>query len=73
LASKYRIPLRVLSSAQKGGGTLIQPDEEGSNVEGAKITGVTASQHEAKLTLYGLTVKKEAMSHFFSLLNDARY
>lgn len=72
LVSKYRIPLRVLSSSQKGKGTLIQPDEEVSNVEGAKITGVTASHHEAKLTLYGLTAKKEAMSHFFSLLNDAR-
>lgn len=72
LASKYRIPLRVLSSSQKGEGTLIQADEEASGVEGAKITGVTASHHEAKLTIHGLTAKKEAMSHFFSLLNDAR-
>lgn len=72
LASKYRIPLRVLSSSQKGEGTLIQADEEESGVEGVKITGVTASHHEAKLTIHGLTAKKEAMSHFFSLLNDAR-
>ena len=72
LASKYRIPLRVLSSSQEGKGTLIQSDQEESSVEGAKITGVTASHHEAKLTIHGLTAEKEAMSHFFSLLNDAR-
>jgi aspartate kinase len=72
LASKYRIPLRVLSSSQKGSGTLILADDEESAVEGAKITGVTASHHEAKLTIHGLIAEKKAMSHFFSLLNDAR-
>lgn len=72
LASKYRIPLRVLSSSISGRGTLIQADQEESAVEGAKITGVTASHHEAKLTIHGLIAEKEAMSHFFSLLNDAR-
>ena len=72
LANKYRIPLRVLSSSQKGSGTLIQADKEESAVEGAKITGVTASHHEAKLTIHGLTAEKEAMSQFFSLLNEAR-
>lgn len=72
LASKYRIPLRVLSSSQKGGGTLIRADEEEAQVEGVRITGVTASHHEAKLTLHGLRAEKEAMSYFFSLLNDAR-
>ena len=72
LASKYRIPLRVLSSSKKGSGTLIQFNEEESAVEGAKITGVTASHHEAKLTIRGLTAEKEAMSQFFSLFNEAR-
>lgn len=72
LASKYCVPLRVLSSSQEGKGTLIQDDKEESSVEGAKVTGVTASHHEAKLTIHGLTAEKEAMSHFFSLLNDAR-
>lgn len=72
LASKYRIPLRILSSTQEGKGTLIQFDNEASSVEGVTITGVTASRHEAKLTIHGLSTEKEAMSHFFSLLNDAR-
>jgi aspartate kinase len=72
LASKYGIPLRVLSSSQNGKGTLIHADKEESSVEGVKITGVTASHQEAKLTLRGLTAEKEAMSQFFSLLNEAR-
>ncbi|OJA00237.1 aspartate kinase [Rickettsiella grylli] len=72
LASKYHIPLRVLSSSQEGSGTLIQVNEEESAIEGVKITGVTASHREAKLTLQGLTAEKEAMSLFFSLLKDAR-
>ncbi|MGC1854971.1 MAG: aspartate kinase [Candidatus Aquirickettsiella sp.] len=72
LASKYRIPLRVLSSSKSGRGTLIQVDKEESAVEGAKITGVTASHHEAKFTIHGLIAEKEAMSHFFSLLSDVR-
>ncbi len=72
LASKYHIPLRVLSSAQQGLGTLIQTNKEESALEGVKITGVTASHQEAKLTLQGLTAEKEAMSQFFSLLKEAR-
>ena len=72
LASKYRIPLRVLSSSQRGSGTLIQASEEESGVEGARIAGITASHHESKLTIHGLTTEKKAMSQFFSLLNDAR-
>lgn len=72
LASKYHIPLRVLSSAQQGLGTLIQTNKEESALEGVKITGVTASHQEAKLTLQGLTAGKEAMSQFFSLLKEAR-
>ncbi|RDH41166.1 MAG: aspartate kinase [Candidatus Aquirickettsiella gammari] len=72
LASKYRIPLRVLSSFQRGSGTLIQASEEESGVEGARIAGITASHHESKLTIHGLTTEKKAMSQFFSLLNDAR-
>ena len=72
LASKYRIPLRVLSSFQRGSGTLIQASEEESGVEGARIAGITASHHESKLTIHGLTTEKKAMSQFFSVLNDAR-
>ena len=72
LASKYRIPLRVLSSFQRGSGTLIQASEEESGVEGARIAGITASHHESKLTIHGLTTEKKAMSQFFFFFYDAR-
>jgi aspartate kinase len=72
LASKYRVPLRVLSSFRKGTGTLIQPNEEGAEIEKAMITGVTASRQEAKITLQGLAFQKGALTQFFSLLNKAR-
>jgi aspartate kinase len=72
LASKYRVPLRVLSSFRKGTGTLIQPNEEGIEIEKAAVTGVTASRQEAKMTIQGLSCEKEALARFFSLLNDAR-
>ncbi len=70
LASKYRVPLRVLSSFRKGTGTLIQPNEVG--MEEASITGVTASRQEAKMTIQRLAWKKNALAKFFSLFNEAR-
>lgn len=72
LASKYRVPLRVLSSFRKGAGTLIHPNEEDVAVEKATVTGVTASRQEAKMTIKGLSSEKEALAQFFSLLNDVR-
>lgn len=72
LASKYRIPLRVLSSFKKSAGTLIHADEKEAGIEEAKITGITASHQESKLTIRGLVDKQEAMSRLFSLLNNAR-
>jgi aspartate kinase len=71
LASKYRIPLRVLPSFRKGTGTLIQPNEM-LGIEQARVTGVTASRQEAKIAIKGLACQKEALSKFFSLLHDAR-
>lgn len=72
LASKYRVPLRVLSSFRKGNGTLIQPNEKSVEIEKATVTGVTASCEEAKITIQGLSCEKEALIQLFSLLNDAR-
>lgn len=72
LASKYRVPLRVLSSFRKGAGTLIQHDEEKLEIEKATVIGVTASRQEAKMTIQGLTFQQEALAQLFSLLNKAR-
>jgi aspartate kinase len=72
LASKYRVPLRVLSSFREGVGTLIQPNDEKLEIEKATVTGITASRQEAKMTIQGLAFQKEALAQLFSLLNKAR-
>jgi aspartate kinase len=54
-ASKYNVPLRVLSSFQTNGGTLIAPEDE--SMEQPLISGVTVNRDEAKLTLVGVPDK----------------
>lgn len=70
LASKYHVPLRVLSSFREGAGTLIQHEEIG--IEQASITGITASRQEAKMAVRGLARQKNALAKFFALFNEAR-
>ena len=50
-ASKYNVPLRVLSSFTEGGGTLIA---EESSMEQALISGIAFNRDEAKLTILGV-------------------
>ena len=54
-ASKYNVPLRVLSSFEEGEGTLITAEEE--NMEQPLISGVAFNRDEAKLTLLGIPDK----------------
>ena len=51
-ASKYNVPLRVLSSFEDGEGTLITSEEE--NMEQALISGIAFNKDEAKLTVVGV-------------------
>ncbi len=51
-ASKYNVPIRVLSSFTEGGGTLITAEDE--SMEEALISGVTLNRDEAKLTILGV-------------------
>jgi len=51
-ASKYRVPLRVLSSFTEGEGTRIVPEEEA--VEQPLISGVAYNRDEAKITVLGV-------------------
>ena len=48
-ASKFNMPIRVLSSFNKGEGTLI--DKEDENLEEALISGVTHTKHDSKLII----------------------
>jgi aspartate kinase len=51
-ASKYNVPLRVLSSFDEGDGTLITAEEPG--MEQALISGIAFNRDEAKLTIMGV-------------------
>ena len=51
-ASKYNVPLRVLSSFEEGTGTLVTKEEEG--MEQALISGIAFNRDEAKLTIRGV-------------------
>lgn len=54
-ASKYNVPLRVLSSFEEGMGTLITPEDQ--TMEQALISGIAFSRDEAKLTVIGVPDK----------------
>jgi aspartate kinase len=51
-ASKYKVPIRVLSSFGTGAGTLISDEEEG--MEQPIISGIAFTADEAKLTIRGV-------------------
>jgi aspartate kinase len=52
-ASKYDVNLRVLSTFESEGGTLITPEE--SNMETPLISGVAHARDEAKITILGVS------------------
>ncbi len=68
-ASKYNVPLRVLSSFQKGGSTLIAPED--SSMEQPLISGVTVSRDEAKLTVMGVPDKPGIASRILGPIAEA--
>ena len=53
-ASKYGVPLRVLSSFEDGPGTLIGPDVEDDSMEQPLISGIAFTRDEAKITIVGV-------------------
>lgn len=52
-ASKYRVPIRVLSSFNESRGTLISSEEE-VDMEKPMISGIAMTRDEAKLTVLGV-------------------
>ncbi|WP_133126892.1 aspartate kinase [Legionella nagasakiensis] len=53
-AGKYNIPLRVLSSAKEGPGTLITTYQQERRMESYSVTGIAFSRNEAKISLLGV-------------------
>ncbi len=51
-ANKYKIPIRILSSFNKGDGTYISLEDEG--MENALISGIAFQKDQVKFTLHGV-------------------
>ncbi|CAN5670963.1 aspartate kinase [soil metagenome] len=68
-ASKYNVPLRVLSSFAEGGGTLIAPED--ASMEQPLLSGITVNRDEAKLTVLGVPDKPGIAAHILGPIADA--
>ena len=68
-ASKYNVPLRVLSSFEEGAGTLICLEDE--TVEQALISGIAFNRDEAQLTVTGVPNKPGVAYHILGSVSDA--
>jgi aspartate kinase len=68
-ASKYNVPLRVLSSFEEGPGTLIAQEDE--TMEKALISGIAFSRDEAKLTLRKVQDRPGVAAHILGPIADA--
>ena len=53
-ASKYRVPLRVLSSFEDGPGTMIVPEGKEEGMEQPLISGIAFNRDEAKITVHSV-------------------
>jgi aspartate kinase len=67
-ASKYNVPLRVLSSFEDGPGTLISEDE---GMEQALISGIAFNRDEAKLTVLGVPDQPGVAARILGPVADA--
>ncbi|WP_019556780.1 aspartate kinase [Thiomicrorhabdus arctica] len=72
-ASKYKVPLRVLSSLKDGGGTLITSEEnfKDNEMEQPLISGIAFSRDEAKLMILGVPDKPGVAYQILGPIADA--
>jgi aspartate kinase len=68
-ASKYNVPLRVLSSFEDGPGTLITAEDD--TMEQALISGIAFNRDEAKLTVLGVPDQPGVASRILGPIADA--
>jgi len=68
-ASKYSVPLRVLSSFVEGEGTLISAEE--GRMEQALISGIAFNRDEAKLTMVGVPDQPGVAHHILGPIGGA--
>ncbi len=72
-ASKYKVPLRVLSSLKDGGGTLITSEDnfKDTEMEQPLISGIAFSRDEAKLMILGVPDKPGVAYQILGPIADA--
>lgn len=72
-ASKYNVPLRVLSSLQDGGGTLIVSEDAMKELvmEKPLISGIAFSRDEAKVMILGVPDKPGIAYQILGPISDA--
>ena len=72
-ASKYNVPLRVLSSMKEGGGTLITTEDKfkDNDMEKPLISGIAFSRDEAKLMILGVPDKPGVAYQILGPISDA--
>ena len=68
-ASKYNVPLRVLSSFEDGPGTLISVEDK--SMEQPLISGIAFNRDEAKLTILGVPDEPGVASRILGPVADA--
>lgn len=68
-ASKYQVPLRVLSSLKEGGGTLITSEE--NTMEKPLISGIAFNRDESKLQVLGVPDKPGVAYQILGPIADA--
>ena len=68
-ASKYEMPIRVLSSFNSSGGTLITKEE--SSLESAVISGITCTDDDSKLILRDVPDTPGIAAKILSPISDA--
>jgi aspartate kinase len=56
-AGKYNVPLRVLSTFEPGGGTLITLDNEDNTMEQALVSGIAFNRDEAQIKITNIADK----------------
>jgi len=71
-ASKYNVPLRVLSSMKEGGGTLITSEDKfkDNDMEKPLISGIAFSRDEAKLMILGVPDKPGVAYQILGPISD---
>lgn len=69
-AGKYQVPVRVLSSLQQGGGTLISYAKYGN--EAPRVSGVAFERKQAQITLQGVRRRPGLMSYLLGPISQAK-